>query len=54
VYGNQLLGVHTINSNLAVTVAVAGLQESLGLGVGQGACTGLEVLQEQPTDIQRR
>lgn len=44
----------TISSNLAVTVAVTGLQESLGLSVGQSASTSREVLQEQPEGKQRK
>lgn len=43
----------TISSNLAVTVAVTGLEESLGLSVGQSTGTSREVLQEQSEDKQR-
>lgn len=46
--------VRTVSANLAVTVGVAGLEESRGLGIGQCACTGLEVLQEQPADRRGR
>lgn len=38
----------TINSNLAVTIRVTGLEERLGLSVSQSSGTGSEVLQEQP------
>ena len=40
-------GSELINANLAVTVGVTGLEESLGFGVGQCACICTEVLQEQ-------
>lgn len=43
----------TISANLAITVAITGLQESLGLSVGQSASTSREVLQEQPAGKQR-
>lgn len=38
----------TINSNLAVTVAVTSLEKCLGLTIGQSSGSGTEVLQEQP------
>lgn len=38
----------TINSNLAITISVTGLEESLGLSVSQSSGSGREVLQEQP------
>lgn len=43
----------TINSDLAVTVSVTGLEESLGLSVGQSSGRGAEVLQEQPGEEQK-
>ena len=39
---------HTINSDHAVTVSVTSLEESLGLGLSQCACTGGEGLKEKP------
>lgn len=42
--------VRTVCANHAITVGVSGLQEYLGLGIGQRACTCLEGLQEQPED----
>lgn len=38
----------TIDSDLAITVAVTGGEESLGLLVGECSGSGREVLQEQP------
>lgn len=43
----------TVNSDLAVTIRVTGLEESLGLSVGQSSGRGAEVLQEQPGEEQR-
>lgn len=37
----------TINSDLAVTVAVTSLEKCLGLTIGQSSGSGTEVLQEQ-------
>lgn len=44
----------TLSSDLAVTVGVAGLQESQGLGVVQCAGGGLEILQEKPGKKKKR
>lgn len=38
----------TVNSDLAITIAVTSGEESLGLLVGEGSGSGREVLQEQP------
>lgn len=43
----------TINSDLAITIRVTGLEKSLGLSVGQSSGRGAEVLQEQPGEEQR-
>lgn len=40
----------TLSADLAVTIGVTGLHESGGLGVGQCAGTGLEILQEKPSE----
>lgn len=40
----------TLTADLAIAVGVTGLQESGGLGVGQSAGTGLEILQEKPSE----
>lgn len=40
----------TIHSDLAITVAVAGGQEGLGLLVGECPGGGREVLQEEPVE----
>lgn len=40
----------TLRADLAVAVGVTGLQESGGLGVGQCAGSGLEILQEKPSE----
>lgn len=40
----------TLSADLAVAVGVTGLQEGGGLGVGQCAGTGLEILQEKPSE----
>lgn len=42
--------VVTLRADLAVAVGVTGLQESGGLGVGQCAGSGLEILQEKPSE----
>lgn len=42
--------VLTIDSDLAITVAVAGGQEGLGLLVGECSGRGAEVLQEEPVE----
>lgn len=44
----------TLIADLAVAVGVTGLQESGGLGVGQCAGTGLEILQEKPSEEKHR
>lgn len=44
----------TINSDLAVTIGVTGLEEHLGLSIGQSSGTGREVLQEQPGESDQR
>ncbi len=38
----------TINSDLAITIRVTGLEKRFGLSIGQNSGTGREVLQEQP------
>lgn len=38
----------TINTNLAITISVTSLEESLCLGIGQSSGRGREILQEQP------
>lgn len=38
----------TINSDLAVTIRVTGLEELLGLSIGQSSGSSRKVLQEQP------
>lgn len=43
----------TINSDLAVTISVTGLEKSLGLSIGQSSGRGAEVLQEQSGVEQR-
>lgn len=43
----------TINSDLAVTISVTGLEKSLGLSIGQSSSRGAEVLQEQSGVEQR-
>lgn len=44
----------TINSDLAVTIRVTGLEKRLGLSIGQSSGTGREVLQEQPGEDDHR
>lgn len=40
----------TINSNLAITIGVSSLEESLGLGISECPRAGFEVLQEQSVE----
>lgn len=44
----------TINSDLAVAINVTGLEELLGLSVGQSSGRGGEGLQEQPEEDGQR
>ena len=47
-HGKQMFKVHTVSSNLAITVTVSSGEESLGLLVSECPGTSREVLQEQP------
>lgn len=50
VCSNHNIKAFTINSNLAVTIGVSSLEESLGLGVSECPRVRFEVLQEQSVE----